>query len=216
MSTRQMALRLQDALDKVLSSRGFVSKGELCWMRDHTPIGFDVLSAQLLTKHAPDFLQVSLHVGFSVPLIHEALTGICGDWIEDGKPVDRPLCGTLLVRTFDDPDRPKKRPPVPLNYTLWSVDFRPSVVERIVHDIQRFAVPYFDRFTSIGDLKNIAMSPDSHAVLLAYLENDAAALQYINDELKKTKRYGPEMRTRLERLHDGILSGALQKSLLDC
>lgn len=214
MTTVQMARRLQEVLDVTLKSVGFTLDGELRWTRPHTSIGLDVFSAQLITKHAPEFLRVSLHVGFRVPAIEQAVTTTCGQWLEDGKPLDHGFSGTLLVRAYDDPHRPKRRSPIPLSYTLWNVDFRDSVVEQIVSATTRYALPYFEKVKTVGDLKKVGMATENRAALLVLLGDEEAALRLLDEELQKTRRYGPEMRARLERLRESIIARELQKELV--
>lgn len=216
MTTKQMKARLQDALDPTLRAEGFTPDGELAWTRPHPPFGFAVFGVQTTTKYAPEFLGVNLYVAFRVPVIEGAIEAVCGPMVIAGERQKRSFTSQLLHRAYRDPDRPKKRLPFPQSFTLWNVDFQESVIQKIKDTIQRYALPYFDRVKTRADLKSIEThAPDHRATLFVWLGEVESALRLLDEELQKSKRYGLEMRTRLERLRESIESGELQRLLLE-
>lgn len=209
-----MTTRLRDSLGAVLRAEGFTPDGEwdgeLRWTRPHQPVGLAIVGISTNIKHAPEYLGVNLIVGFRVPTIESAIETACGPMIVAGERQMHLFAAHLLHRAYRDPDRPKKRLPFPQSFTLWNVDFREKVIQQIIATIQRYALPYFDRIKTASDLKSIGMPTDSRAALLVWLGEAESALRLLDEELRKPKRYGPDMKERLERLSRSIRSGELQ------
>ena len=212
LTTMQMSARIQDALDAMLKTRGFTLESELTWSRPHPPIGLDIVGVQTTTRHAPEFLGVWIFVGFRVPFLESILEKICGPLIIAGEEQRYHLASQGLHRAYCDPDRPKRRLPFPLSFTLWNVDFRDGVVQEIEDTIQRYALPIFDRIKTADDLRGFTdMQIYSRAALIVWLGDVEFALRLLDQELQNAKRYRSEMSSRLERLRGAIRSGELQR-----
>jgi hypothetical protein len=211
----QMRKRLIDGLYPVMVQNDFNFNQEgpdqITWTRLHPSIGEDRFTIQLLTKHAPTMLAVDLTVGFTVPAIQDAMALVYEKEFETNRAAfDVPFAGSLLRRVYDNPLRPKQRVLFPESFEFWSVDFRESEIKKISETISRYAIPYFYRFKTIHDLKGVRKPAAHQAALLSWLGETELALQFLNDELRKTKLYGPEMVARLECLKRSIEDGHLQ------
>lgn len=222
LTTRQMKARLQEELDRTLEEHGFClldSNSEVVtWVRAHPLVGQDKLSVHFLTKHAPEILRIDIAVGFLVPLIKESLAKVCGENIDpNGNAiVGSFFSGTRLIRAYDDPLRPKRRKPFPDSFTFRNTDFRLEEVEFLKQTIRHYALPYYARFKSLGDLRTISKSAENQAALLVWLGESESAISLLNEELgKPIRRYSADMRARLERLRNSIETGELQKLLAE-
>ncbi|RRS06042.1 hypothetical protein EIP75_00040 [Aquabacterium soli] len=222
LTTKQMKTRLQEELSRALEEYGFclvASNSEVVtWGRAHPLVGQDGLSIHFLTKHAPEILRVDIVVGFIVPLIQESLTKVSGENLDpDGKAVVGSFfSGTRLSRAYDDPLRPKRRHPFPDSFTFRNTDFRMEEVEFLKQTIRQYALPYYARFKSLGDLRTISKSAENQAALLVWLGDSESAVSLLNEELgKPIRRYSSNMRARLECLRNSIVTGELQKLLAE-
>lgn len=222
LTKRQMTDRLKDELGRALEEDGFHLMGHnsdvLTWVRAHPLVGQDRLSIQFLTKYAPEILRVDIAVGFLAPLIQESLTKVCGEKLDpDGNPVVGGIfSGTRLIRAYDDPLRPKRRPPFPDIFTFWNVDFRSEEVEILKQTIRHYALPYYDRFKSLGDLRAIDKPAENQAVLLVWLGEPEMAINLLEEELgKPISRYSTDMRARFECLRKSIETGELERLLAE-
>jgi hypothetical protein len=220
LTTRQMTGRLQEELGQTLKGYGFFlmdSNSELItWARDHPLVGQDKLSIHFSTKHAPEALRADITVGFIVPVLQDSLKKICGENLDlDGESaVGGVFSGTRLTRAYDDPLRPKRRNPFPDGFRFWNVDFRAGEVEALKQTIQHYALPYYARFKSLGDLRTIGKSVENQVALLVSLGEPETAISLLNEELEKpVRRYSSEMRARLECLRKSIEAGELQRLL---
>jgi hypothetical protein len=220
LSTRQMTDRIKEELGEALKGFGFCLVNSdsigLTWERLHPPLGQDRLFIQFISKNTPELLRVDVTVGLVVPVIQNALHQACGNKISSGEPsaVGGVLSGSRLVRVYDDPLRPKRRRPFPDEFIFWGVDFRSSEIESLKNVVRRYALPYYDRFKSLGDLREINKSAENQAALLVHLGESQAAIDFLEAEFRKVRRYSPEMLVRLECLLASIKSGEFKKILV--
>lgn len=219
LTTKEMKVRVRNVIEPLLNLEGFTFDEDwdncLWWIRPYPSIGLQVIGVGFATKFAPDILGVNLSVGFRAPVVESAVKEICGPLLIAGQRQKDFMALTGLNRFYNDPTRPNKRPPFPKKFTLWNTDFRASEVDKIKDAVQQFALPYFDRIKTVGDLKAIGKSAEDQAVLLTWLGETDSALQFLDEELQKPKRYGPEMRARMECLRKSIESGQLQSLLAE-
>jgi len=215
-----MTDRLEEELGRTLENDGFslmeYNSEAATWVRAHPLVGQDKLSIHFLTKHAPEILRVDIAVGFIVPSIQESLKNVCGENHDSNEKLvfGGVFAGTRLTRAYDDPLRPKRRHQFPDGFRFWNVDFRAEEVDALKQTIQHYALPYYSRFKSLGDLRTIGKSAENQAALLVSLGEAETAISLLNEELEKpVRRYSSEMRARLERLRKSIKAGGLQRLL---
>ncbi|MDP1614711.1 MAG: hypothetical protein Q8L68_02830 [Methylococcales bacterium] len=219
LSTKEMKQKLQSSLSTVIEKEGFSLFKELYWSRPHPIMGFAILGFQTTTKYAPEFLGIWPYVGFQMPsVVTNALEIVCGSRIVAGKKQKNEFTGQLLHRVYFDSDRPKRRLPFSLSYTLFNTDFQEKVINKIKQTIQLFAFAYFDSIKNVEDLKKSGLSfgvtTDNLVVLLYY----HGEVEFAMDVLKKALQNSiqPEMKVRLERLRTSIETGELQKTIEEC
>jgi|GEM_PF-2322198 len=219
-STNQLKSNLRESISDFLKNEGFVYRdewdGELRWIRSQPDIGFAVVKIGITSKYAAEFFKVNIGVGFSVPVLECALESICGPLVIGGQKQKPVFAGEPLTRRYAIQDRPKKRLPFPSEFAFYNMEFGQTTLQNIQDTIKDYALPVFDTFKSLDDLKSIGMILEDRVVLLMHLNDEKSAIKLLDENLRDQKRYAPEMKTRLERLRTSIESGELQKAIEEC
>jgi hypothetical protein len=220
LSTKQLKSKFRESISAFLKSEGFIYRdewdGELRWIRSQPDIGFAVVKIGITSKYAAEYFKVNIGVGFSVPVLECALDSICGLLVIGGQKQKPVFAGEPLTRRYAIEDRPKKRLPFPSKFAFYNVEFDQTIVQNIQNTIKDYALPVFDTFKSLDDLKSIGMILENRVVLLVHLNDEESAIKLLDENLSDQKRYGPEMKARLERLRTSIESGELQKAIEEC